>query len=127
MPLRQISPRSDRSLLGEVYRAVLAHIAHRRANGAPSDDLRQLARMLYRAYMVSPQRHEIATTGGTPAGSSNQDGEFIDSAEAAELLAVSRRQAQRLASGLATRCGRVWLYRRAAVLELAAQQRKKTS
>ena len=116
---------TGRPLLGEVYRAVLGHIARRRANGAPSDDLRQLARMLYRAYMSS-QRRELASTADTPAGWSSQDGELIDSAEAARLLAVSRRQAQRLAGDLATRCGQVWLYRRAAVLELA-QQRKKTS
>jgi hypothetical protein len=114
---------TGRPLLGEVYRAVLSHIAHRRANGAPSDDLRQLAMALYRA-CVSPQRHEIASAADTPAGWSNQDGGLIDSAEAARLLAVSRRQAQRLASGLATRCGRVWLYRRAAVLELASPTTK---
>ena len=44
-----------RPLLGEVYRSVLDHITQRRTNGAPSDDLRQLARLLYRAY-VSSQR-----------------------------------------------------------------------
>lgn len=118
-----------RPLLGEVYRSVLDHITQRRTNGAPSDDLRQLARLLYRAY-VSSQRHEIDTATDTAAGLKGQDGEPIDSAEAARLLAVSRRQAQRLAASsgadLATRCGGVWLYRRAAVQALA-QQRKKAS
>jgi hypothetical protein len=115
---------SGRPMLGAVYRSVLLGVAHRRANGAPSGDLQELARLLYRAY-VSPQRHEIATAADTSAG---WNGELIDSAEAAQLLAVSRRQAQRLAASadLATRCGPVWLYRRAAVQALA-QQRKKAS
>jgi hypothetical protein len=118
-----------RPLLGEVYRSVLDHIAHRRANGAPSDDLRQAARLLYRAYM-SPQRRPLPMGADTAAGWNSQDGELIGSAEAARLLAVSRRQAQRLAASsgadLATRCGPVWLYRRAAVQALA-QQRKKAA
>jgi hypothetical protein len=117
---------SGKQLLGEVYRAVLGHIAHRRANGTPSHDLQQVARELYRAHM-SPQRHELPTDTDDQPCSEGQDGELIDSAEAAELLAVSRRQAQRLAArGLATRCGQVWLYRRAAVQALA-QQRKAAS
>ena len=49
-----------KQLLGELYRAVLNHIGHRHANGAPSDDLRQAAKMLYRAYEMSPLRHELA-------------------------------------------------------------------
>ena len=119
---------SGRPLLGATYRSVLLGAAHRRANGVPSHDLQELARLLYRAYM-SPQRHELPMGTDTAAGLKGQDGELIGSAEAAELLAVSRRQAQRLAAGsgadLATRCGPVWLYRRAAVQALA-QQRKAT-
>ena len=105
---------------------MLDHIAQRRANGAPSDGLRQAAKLLYRAYNTSPQRHELPMGTDTPAGSEGQDGELIDSAEAAELLAVSRRQAQRLAArGLATRCGQVWLFRRAAVQALKASRDRK--
>jgi hypothetical protein len=115
-----------RRLLGAVYRSVLLGVAHRRANGVPSGDLQELARLLYRA-CTSSQRHELPMGTGTAAGLKGQDGELIDSAEAARLLAVSRRQAQRLAaSGLATRCGQVWLYRRGAVQALA-QQRKQAS
>jgi hypothetical protein len=112
---------SGRPLLGAVYRSVLLGVAHRRANGVPSLDLQQLAKLLYRAYM-SPQRHEIATAADDQPCSNSQDGELIDSAEGAQLLAVSRRQAQRLAANsgadLATRCGQIWLYRRAAVQAL---------
>jgi hypothetical protein len=118
---------TGRPLLGETYRAVLGHIARRRANGAPSDDLRALAKMLYRAYNASPQRHELPMGVDTPAGSKGQDGVLIGSAEAAALLAVGRRQAQRLAAGLAVRCGRVWLYRRDAVLALKANRERKAA
>ena len=76
-------------LLGAVYRAVLLGVAHRRANGTPSDDLRQLAKLLYRAYM-SPRRHELATAADTPEGSKGQDGELIGSAEAARMLVYLR-------------------------------------
>ena len=112
-------------LLGAVYRSVLLGVAHRRANGVPSGDLQELARLLYRA-CTSSQRHELPMGTGTAAGLKGQDGELIDSAEAARLLAVSRLQAQRLAGDLATRCGQVWLYRRGAVQALA-QQRKQAS
>ncbi len=117
---------SGRPLLGEIYRAVLNHIAHRRANGTPSDDLRQLAKLLYRAYMSS-QRHEIATRTDDQPCWNSQDSDLIDSAEAARLLTVSRRQAQRLAaSGSGHQGGPVWMYRRAAVLALAQQRKKAT-
>ena len=118
-----------RNLLAAVYRAVLLGIARRRSNGLPSADLQQLAQTLYRV-LTSPQRHEIDSAADTPAGWNSQDGDLVDSAEAARLLSVGRRQAQRLAAtsgaDLATRCGAVWLYRRDAVLALA-QQRKKAS
>ena len=119
---------TGRPLLGEVYRSVLSHIAHRRANGTPSDDLRQLAKALFRAYNMSPQRHQLPTDTGTQPCSEGQDGELIDSADAARMLAVSRRQAQRLAADLAaTRCGPVWLYRRAAVQALKASRDRKAA
>ena len=38
---------------------MLDHIAGRHTNGTPSDDLRQVAKALFRAYNMSPQRHEI--------------------------------------------------------------------
>ena len=62
---------------------MLNHIAHRRANGTPSDELRQLAKALYRAYNMSPQRHELTTGADTPAGSKSQDDDLISVGEAA--------------------------------------------
>ncbi len=120
---------TGRALIGAVYRSVLLGVAHRRANGVPSLDLQQCAQLLYRAYMT-PQRHELAPAYNNQPCSESRDSELVDSAEAARLLAVSRRQAQRLAASsgadLATRCGPVWLYRRAAVQALA-QRRKQAS
>jgi excisionase family DNA binding protein len=120
---------SGRPLLGEVYRAVLNHIAHRRANGTPSDDLRQLAKMLYRAYL-SPARHGIDSAADTPAGSKGQDDDLISVGEAAHILGLSRRSVQRMCAdpgGLsAIRIGHTWALRRSVVLALA-QQRKQAS
>lgn len=121
---------TGRPLLGAVYRSVLLGAAHRRANGVPSRDLQAVALLLYGAYMSS-QRHEIDPAADTAAGLKGQDGELIGSAEAARLLAVSRRQVQRLAASsgadLATRCGQVWLYRRAAVQALKTSRERKES
>lgn len=119
-----------RPLLGAAYRATLLGIAHRRANGVPSGDLQELARLLYRAY-TSPQRHEIASAADTPAGLNGQDRDsWIATDEAAVLLGRSRRQVQRMArapGGLdSIRVGRTYAVRLSAVLALA-QQRKKAS
>ena len=120
---------TGRQLLGEIYRSVLDHIAHRRANGTPSYELRQLAKMLYRAYM-SPPRHELATGADTPAGSKSQDDDLISVGEAALILGLSRRSVQRMAAdpgGLsAVRIGHTWALRRSVVLA-HAQQRKQAS
>ena len=116
---------TGRPLLGEVYRAVLNHIAHRRANGTPSDDLRQIAKQLYRAYM-SPTRHEFDSAADTAAGSKRQDDDLIGVGEAAVLLGLSRRSVQRLAAdpgGLsAVRVGHTWALRRSSVLAYIAQR-----
>ena len=118
-------------LLGAVYRAVLLGIAHRRANGVPGHDLQELARLLYRAYNMSPQRHELDTAADTPEGLKGQDRDsWIATDEAAVLLGRSRRQVQRMArapGGLdSIRVGRTYAVRLSAVLALA-QQRKKAS
>jgi excisionase family DNA binding protein len=120
-----------RALLGEVYRSVLNHIAHRRVNGTPSDDLRQLAKMLYRAYMSS-QRHEFDSAADTPTDWNSQQSraDWVSTAEAADILQVSQRSVQRLAKapgGLeAIRVGRTYMIRAAPLLALA-QQRKQAS
>ena len=117
---------SGRPLLGAIYRAVLLGIAHRRANGVPSDDLQQLAKLLYRAYM-SPQRHELATRSrhsGRLEGSGWRAHRQRRSGTTARREPTPGAEARsRSGADLATRCGPVWLYRRAAVLALA-QQRK---
>ena len=76
---------TGQSMLGRGLPRMLLGIAHRRANGVPSGDLQQLARLLYRAYM-SPQRHEIATAADNPACSNGQDRALIATATAAEIL-----------------------------------------
>ncbi len=118
---------TGRQLLGEVYRATLNHISRRRSSGASSDDLRQLAKLLYRAYM-SPQRHEIDTAADTPASSKSQDDDLISVGEAALILVLSRRSVQRMAAdpgGLsAVRIGHTWALRRSVVLALAQQRRQ---
>jgi excisionase family DNA binding protein len=119
---------TGRPLLGAVYRSTLSHIAHRRANGAPSDDLRQLARLLYRAYM-SPQRHEVAPAADDQPRWDHQQSrdDWVTTAEAANLLGLSRRSVQRLArapDGLdAIRVGRTYMLRLAPVLALAKERR----
>ena len=108
-----------------LYRAVLAlAIRHRRDGLASPALLHELRAELYRATM-SPQRHKDARPP-TPAPHCDcHDSAYVDSAAAAELLGLSRRSAQRLATdGLcAIRCGWIWLYRRDAVMTLAAQRR----
>ncbi len=119
-----------KQLLGETYRSVLDHIARRRTNGTPSDDLRQLAKALFRAYNMSPQRHEIDSGADDRPSSSNQQSrdDWITTGEAALLLGMSRRSVQRLArapGGLeAIRVGRTYAIRSAPLLAL---QRKKAS
>ena len=118
---------TGRPLLGEVYRAVLLGIAHRRANGVPSRDLQAAAQALYRAHM-SPPRHELATAAGDQPRWNGQDrSDLVSVAEAAVILQLSKRQVQRLAKspgGLgAVRVGHAWMLAKAPVLALAAERR----
>ena len=72
---------------------------------------------------MSAQRHEDDDC--TPAEPSwrGHDSTYIDSAEAAELLGLSRRQVQRLANGLdSVRVGSIWMLRRATVLAHKARR-----
>ena len=116
--------------LAAAYRATLAGIARRRADGLPASDLQQLARALRRAHIaaMSPQRHPLAKTPPGGSRSSGQDGALIDSVAVARLLSVSRRTVQRLAEHDADlvgarRFGSIWLFRRDAVLALAEQRK----
>lgn len=131
---RTIEQRGDsitvtgRPLLGEVYRAVLNHITRRRTNGAPSDELRQLAKALFRAYEMSPTRHEIDTAADDQPCSKSQGDDLISVGEAAALLGLSRRSVQRMAAGpgglSAVRIGHTWALHRSVVLALAQQRRQ---
>jgi len=112
-----------------LYRAVLALAIRHPLDGVSSPALLHTLRaMLYRAATSRP-RHELATAVGASACCTCQHGELIGSAAAAGLLAMSRRQTQRLAATDdgsllgAVRCGSVWLYQRNAVLTLAAQRK----
>jgi hypothetical protein len=79
---------------------------------------------------MSPPRHEFASYEVVEAHSGSQDADdWIDVAEAARILTVSRRQVQRLALSLtpgdAKRIGNVWALRKAPVLALAEERRRK--
>jgi excisionase family DNA binding protein len=120
---------TGRALIGALYRCVLLGVAHRRANGTPSDDLRQLAKLLYRAY-TSPQRHEFDQAEADQPGWTGQDpSDWCSTREAASLLGCSLRQIQRSAGdpgGLpGIRVGRVWLLHRAPVLARKAERERK--
>ena len=83
---------------------------------------------MYRAYEMSPTRHEIDTAADDQPCSKSQDDDLISVGEAAVLLGLSRRSVQRLAAdpgGLsAVRIGHTWALRRSVVLALAQQRRQ---
>jgi len=83
--------------------------------------LHELRAALYRA--MSAGGHKDADSPFEQQCYNGQCGDLIDSAEAAHLLKVSRRQARRLVHGLeGARCGSIWLTRRSAVLALAQER-----
>lgn len=97
----------------------------------PSSDHQQLAQALYRAHVASRPRHEDAAHPVGPPQSNGQDGDLISVAAAARLLAMSRRQVQRLAAHDADllgarRVGSIWALKRSAVLALAAGRKATT-
>lgn len=120
--------------LAAAYRATLAGITRRRADGLPSGDLQQLARALRRAHIdaTSQPRHQLADSTSAAPCSNGQDGDdWIGVAAAADCLSVSRRQVQRLAEHDADllgarRIGSIWALRKSAVLALA-QRRKEAA
>jgi excisionase family DNA binding protein len=117
------------ALLAAVYRCVLDGIARRRRDGYPTHALQQLARALRRAHdeVTSYQRHEVSHAGETSACCDGQEPrDWCTTGEAALLLGLSRRQAQRLAAetGLdGVRVGRTWMLRLAPVLTLADERK----
>jgi hypothetical protein len=111
-----------------MYRATLALVAKRSRDGLRASPLLQQAvTVLYRACTMSRERHPLAETSPPESSWRGQNGELVDSAEAAQLLGCSRRQVQRLAAnGLANRCGSIWVTRRSAALALKAQREAAT-
>jgi hypothetical protein len=94
--------------LAATYRAVLLGIRQHRQDGLPTHELQQVARALFRAHTaaMSPPRHELSNALDSSACCGCQDGELIGSAEASRLLAMGRRQTQRLAAHDANLLGR---------------------
>ena len=111
-----------------LYRAVHALAIRQHRDGlAPPPLLAEARTALFRA-ATSRRRHRLDETPPTTPCCDGHDSAYVDSAAAAELLGLSRRQALRLAAnGLdAVRCGSIWLFPRGAVMTLAAR-RKATS
>jgi hypothetical protein len=117
-------------MLAAVYRCVCAGIERRSRNGLSSSDLAELQKLIRRAH-VSATRHENAVYVVAEAHSDGQGvADWISVAEAAAVLALSRRQTQRLAQqlalqGLAERIGTTWALRKAPVLALKLERERK--
>ena len=89
-------------MLAAVYRATLAGIARRRADGLPAGDLQELTRALYRAHSaaMSAGGHRLDETPTNPTCSGcHGASDLISTTEAARILSVSPRQVRRLAAG----------------------------
>jgi hypothetical protein len=116
--------------LQHLMASVLALMREMQRNGyAPPSALVDLLTKAHAARMSQP-RHEFAGYEVVEAHSEGQDvDDWIDVAEAAEVLAVTRRQVQRLAPSLspgdAKRIGNSWAFRKAPVLALAAERRRR--
>ena len=123
--------------LQHLLAAVLALMREMHANGfahppALADLLikAHAARTTHRARDMSANGHELATYVVAESHSEGQDvDDWIDVAEAAKLLRIGHRQMRRLAPSLspgqARRIGRAWALKRAPVLALAEQRRRR--
>jgi hypothetical protein len=116
--------------LQHLIASVLALIREMQRNGyAPPSALADLLTKAHAARMSQP-RHEFASYQVVESHSEGQDvDDWIDVAEAATVLAISRRHVQRLAPSLspgdAKRIGNSWALRKAPVLALANERRKR--
>jgi len=117
--------------LDQFAKCVLAQIRETQRNGYSVEPYAQLLRTIHTARMSgSANGHELASYQVVQSHSDGQDvDDWIDVAEAAELLAVSRRHVRRLAPSLsaggAKRIGNTWALRKAPVLALAEQRRRR--
>ena len=116
--------------LDQFAKCVLAQIRETQRNGYSVEPYAQLLRTIHRARGLSVNGQELATYVVAESHSDSQDeDDWIDVAEAAELLVVSRRHVRRLAPSLspgqAKRIGRSWALRKAPVLALAEERRRR--
>ena len=115
--------------LDQVAKCVLAQIRETQRNGYSVEPYAQLLRTIHTARM-SPPRHEFVSYQVVEAHSEGQDvDDWIDVAEAAEVLGVGIRQMQRLAlnfpPGEAKCIGNSRALKRAPVLALAEERRRR--
>lgn len=105
--------------LRDLYFCLHAGAQKLRRDGLSAGRFERLKSTIYRALMSRP-RHEVAYCVAVETESNGQDAsDLLTVAEAAEVLALSRRQVQRLASELGgVRIGHGLAFRRAPVLAL---------
>ena len=117
-----------REALDDIAKCVLAQIRESQRNGYSIEPYARLLRTIHTARM-SPPRHEFASHQVLESHSGSQDGDdLMDANGAAAELSMSIRQVQRLAPGLgAVRVGRSWAFKRAPVLALAAERKRKAA
>ncbi|GJF09513.1 hypothetical protein NGTWS0302_23980 [Mycolicibacterium cyprinidarum] len=114
-----------RDTLTDLARCVLARIRLDRLNGASPARYAKLLAAIYDA--MSETRHEDAETAAEQTHSNSQDGDdWMSTTQVALLLGVTTRQVQRQAPKLrAVRVGNTWVFRKAPVLALAEERKRK--
>ncbi|GJF09558.1 hypothetical protein NGTWS0302_24090 [Mycolicibacterium cyprinidarum] len=114
-----------REALTDLARCVLARIRADRLNGASPARYAALLAAIYDA--MSQTRHEDAETAAEQTHSNSQDGDdWMSTTQVALLLGVTTRQVQRQAPKLrAVRVGNTWVFRKAPVLALAEERKRK--
>lgn len=115
--------------LDQIAKCVLAQIRELNRNGYSSAPYAQLLTTIHAARMSQP-RHELVSYQLVESHSDSQDvDDWIDVAEAAAILEISGRQMQRLARefapGHVRSIGTSRALKRAPVLALATQRRKR--
>jgi hypothetical protein len=116
--------------LTSLARCVLAQIRESQRNGYSIEPYARLLTSIHAARMSAP-RHENTVYVVAESHSEGQGGaDWYSVAEAAAVLALSRRQTQRLAQQLALlqqakRIGTTWALQQAPVLALAEERKRK--
>jgi hypothetical protein len=116
--------------LEDIAKCILARIRESQRNGYSIEPYARLLTSVHAARM-SAARHEFATYVLSEQESEGQDVvDWFSVEEAAAVLALSRRQTQRVAqqlfrAGLAKRIGTTWALKRAPVLALKLERDRK--